>query len=87
MVDGYFDRITLICLLTNGFPLVFLRAFINQGSTFILNAVRVRCFGPKAHQDDAFVTTKAEVHSSLKVYSDSRTHLHVRENISGLKCP
>jgi hypothetical protein len=43
-------------------------AFINQGSTPILNAVRIPCSRPKAHQDDAFVITQPEVHSSLKVY-------------------
>ena len=58
---------------------------INERSIVIFDLVSLRRPGPKTHEDDASRVAQPKVHSALEIYSDRRTHLHVREHVIGLE--
>jgi hypothetical protein len=58
---------------------------INECSTVIFDLVSVRRPRAKTHEDDASGVAQPEIHSTLEIYSDRRTHLHVGNHIIGLE--
>lgn len=59
--------------------------FIYKSHAVVFNLVVVGGVGSQAHKDDAFAAVQPKVHSPLEIHSNSRAHLHVRDDVSGLE--
>ena len=60
-------------------------SFINKHPALVLYLIGVWSTRTEAHQDNALGASQAEVHTTLKIHADCRTHFHVGNDSTGLE--